>query len=352
MKRTNRRTFIATSALASGGLLSGCKSSPSEELNAIADSNAGAIVGHGDFKYKVDKQWCVQDPSKYPVHHCHEMVMDKKGRLILCTTDTKNNILVFDKSGKVLDAWGHDFPGAHGLTINDEGGTEYLYLTDTERRQVYKLTMDGKVMLTIEYPKDAGIYATMEDFEPTETIITPGGDILVADGYGSDYVIRYDQQGNYLNHFAGKGDEDGQVKNAHGICIDNRHETPSLIVTSRSNNEFKRFTMDGQYMETIPVPGCFVCRPVIKGDFLYAAVIVTKNWWAYDGAVVVLDKNNKIVSLPGAAAPEYKDGKMNAAVSDGVTFLNPHDVCVDNDENIYVPQWYSGKTYPVRLERV
>jgi hypothetical protein len=33
-------------------------------------------------------------------------------------------------------------------------------------------------------------------------------------------------------------------------------------------------------------------------------------------------------------------------------FLHPHDVCVDGDENIYVPQWASGKTYPVKLERV
>ena len=34
------------------------------------------------------------------------------------------------------------------------------------------------------------------------------------------------------------------------------------------------------------------------------------------------------------------------------TFFNPHDVCIDNDENIYVPQWNSGKTYPLKLTRV
>ena len=354
MKKTNRRNFLTSSAIVAGGLItSGCKSGTAKpETKSPLLTNDGHIVGHGDFKYKVDKQWAVQDAGKYPVHHCHEMVMDKKGRLIMCTTDLKNNILVFDKSGKVLDAWGHNFPGAHGLTINDEGGTEYLYLTDTVKRQVYKLTMDGEVVLTIDYPKDSGVYENMEAFEPTETIITSTGDILVADGYGSDYIIRYDQKGNYLNHFAGKGDEDGQVQNAHGICIDERSETPSLIVTSRAKQEFKRFSMDGKYMETIPVPGCWVCRPVIKGDNLYAAVIVTKDWWSYDGAVVVLDKNNKVVSLPGAAAPDYSNGTMKGANSDGITFLNPHDVCIDNDENIYVPQWLSGKTYPVRLERV
>jgi hypothetical protein len=37
---------------------------------------------------------------------------------------------------------------------------------------------------------------------------------------------------------------------------------------------------------------------------------------------------------------------------DNQTFMNPHDVCPDQDGNLYVPQWYSGKTYPIRLKRV
>ena len=94
------------------------------------------------------------------------------------------------------------------------------------------------------------------------------------------------------------------------------------------------------------------CRPVIKGDNLYFAVIVTESWWGYDGMVAVLDKNNKVLSFPGGEAPEYINGELKAGKSDFKTLLNPHDVCLDNDENIYVPQWYSGKTYPVKLERV
>jgi hypothetical protein len=33
-------------------------------------------------------------------------------------------------------------------------------------------------------------------------------------------------------------------------------------------------------------------------------------------------------------------------------FIHPHDVYADSDENIYVPQWASGKTYPIKLERI
>ncbi len=33
-------------------------------------------------------------------------------------------------------------------------------------------------------------------------------------------------------------------------------------------------------------------------------------------------------------------------------FTHPHDVCVDDEENLYVAQWNSGHTYPIKLKRV
>ena len=110
--------------------------------------------------------------------------------------------------------------------------------------------------------------------------------------------------------------------------------------------------MDGQHIETIKLPGCYICRPVIKDDLIYFAVIITNNWDTYDGMIAVLDKNNKVISFPGGNKPNYLDGKLVPPVYDNMTFFNPHDVCLDNDENIYVPQWNSNKTYPLKLERV
>jgi hypothetical protein len=34
------------------------------------------------------------------------------------------------------------------------------------------------------------------------------------------------------------------------------------------------------------------------------------------------------------------------------TFLHPHDLLVDTDESLYVAQFASGKTYPLKLERI
>jgi len=95
----NRRNFIKKSAMASGaGLIA-----PTFTFGIThSRKTMGETVGHGDFKYIVNKEWGVQDPSKTPVNDCHEMVLDSQGRILMTTTGTdNNNIIVYDKSGKV-----------------------------------------------------------------------------------------------------------------------------------------------------------------------------------------------------------------------------------------------------------
>jgi sugar lactone lactonase YvrE len=351
----NRRSFLKKGMLVCGATgvagLHGCQTSSS---SAIIEEEK-PVIGHGGFQYRLDKKWGIQNPNQYPVHHCHEMVMDRNGRLIMTTTDVRNNILIYNKDGDVIDSWTGGWPSTHGLTLKDEGGTEYLYITDPEGKfEVCKTTLDGNKLLTITYPEEAGIYDAQDQFRPTETAIAENGDIYVADGYGKSYIIVYDSNGKYKFHFGGKGDGDDQFDCPHGITIDTRGgKAPELLITSRSKNEFKRFTMEGKHIETIRMPGYFMCRPVLQGDELYFAILATESWWYYDGMVAVLDLNNQVVSLPGSAyLPEYAEGSISKPKYDGDSFLNPHDVCVDNDGNIYVPQWYSGKSYPYRLERV
>ncbi len=346
----NRRDFIKKSAFVAGsaGLIAPNFSFHIPKKNVQQDT-----IGHGNFKYKVNKEWGVQDPAKVPVKDCHEMVQDKQGRLILFTNETKNNLIYYDQSGKVLKTAGTDFPGAHGLTLSEEGGEEFLYMTDFERHQVFKADINGNVLMTLDFPKESGVYVKPEEYKPTETAIAPNGDIYVTDGYGLNYIIQYNSKGEYIRHFGGKGDAAHQFDCCHGITVDTRGgKAPTLLVSARTMNELKRFDMEGNLIERIPLPGCWICRPVIKGDNIYFAVIVTNSWWEYDGMVAVLDKDNKIVSLPGGSAPAYENNNLQKPSSDYSTFLNPHDVCVDQDENIYVPQWYSGRTYPIKLERV
>jgi peptidylamidoglycolate lyase len=315
--------------------------------------NDGPVYGHNGMKYRMDNSWGKLDPQNHPVNDCHEMVQDSKGRLILLTNETKNNILIYDTAGKLLDFWGHDFPGGHGLTLVNENGTEFLFITDTVKHQVYKTTMDGKILMTIDVPLETGVYKKAEEFIPTETIIDTNGDIFIADGYGAQYITHYDSNGKLLNYFGGRGDGDDHFDNAHGIVIDRRQKKPSLLITDRTRNCFKRFSLDGKLQEIIKLPGACVCRPVIKDQHLYAAVLrsIDMNHPA-SGFTTILDKHNKVVSNIGGTEPVYQAGVLQPMNQAEKIFVHPHDVCVDRDDNLYVTQWASGKVYPYKFTRV
>ena len=313
----------------------------------------GPVYGHTNMRYRLDVKWGQLNSLKHPVNDCHEMVQDTRGRIILLTNETKNNILIYNNSGKLLDSWGHKFPGGHGLTITNENGRDFLFVTDTVRHQVYKTTLDGKILMTIDCPMETSLYKKNEEFVPTETAVADNGDFFIADGYGLQYIFHYSADGKLLSYFGGRGTETKNLDNAHGICIDKRQGTPSLMVTDRTRNCFKRFDMQGNLQEIINLPGACVCRPVIKNDYLYAAVLRSPDL-NKDGSgfTTILDKNNQVVSNIGGTAPDYKNGILQPMAQAEKIFSNPHDVCVDDDENLYVAQWASGKIYPYKLTRV
>ena len=358
-----RREFVQSSAALSVGAVI-----PSFYIGKSHSNYGKEIIGHGDFTYRVHKHWGDLAPTKNPVLNCHEMVQDSKGRLIMVGDETKNNILIYDKSGKLLDFWGIRYSGGHGLTIWDAGGEEFLFICDTPGT-VVKTTLDGRELMMIGHPSNYGAYAEDDRFSPTETTIGPNGDIYVADGYGSQYVLQFTKEGEFIRKIGGgAGDNEDQFRTAHGVAIDDRDKNnPTLMITSRAHNSFKRFTLDGKYLETIHLPGAYVCRPVIHGENLYAGVCWSSeikfdpensgethpyNVSPNSGFVTILDKNNKVVSNPGGTAPTYVDGVLQTMVQDQPIFNHGHDVCLDEDDNIYVCQWNANKTYPIKLERV
>lgn len=285
------------------------------------------------------------------------MVMDKKGRLIMVTDETKNNIIIYDRSGKLITTWGNEFPGGHGLTLFDEGGTDVLLICDPQTGRVVKTTTDGKTLMELPHPAKIGAYGEKDAWLPTETAVAPNGDIYVADGYGSQYILQFNSKGEFIRKFGGPGSGDDQFSTAHGVCIDRRDpKNITLICTSRGHNSFKRFTLDGQYLSTLFLPGAFVCRAVIDDNQLYAGVCWSRLRYLEQtnnsGFVTILDENNKVISNPGGTEPEYRNGALQLMVQAQPIFNHCHDVCIDGDKNIYVCQWNAGKTYPIKLERI
>jgi len=332
MRITRRRFTAAVGATLVAGLF---------EPYGLRGDTKGKIIGHRTHRYRVVPGWGVLDPKKVPVKDCHGMVQDARGRLLLLTNHTKNNVIVYDKAGHLLETWGTQYPGAHGFTLVKEKGEEFLFITDSKLHKVFKTTIDGKVVMTLDYPKESGKYPEPAKYKPTDVAVAPSGQFIICDGYGLHYLTRHEHSGKYIQVFGGPE----QLKTPHGACIDTRDKkNPVLIVASRGQKALKRYTLEGKMIDTIPMPGAQVCDIKQHGDELYVPNL--------NGFISILDKNNRVISNPGGTRPVYKDGKLQEMKKADDTFIHPHSIMIDDEDSVYIPQWNSKQTYPIKLERV
>ena len=144
---------------------------------------------------------------------------------------------------------------------------------------------------------------------------------------------------------------------AHGVALDTRGAVPMIVCTARIKNEFKWFTLEGKFSHSVYLPGAYVSRPVISGDYLYSGVCFGSYKYDYRmyqgrGFVTILDKDGIAVSAPGGKQPVYEGKSLTVLLKDQDVFNNCHDVCIDTDENIYVCQWASDNVYPYKLHRI
>lgn len=353
----NRRSVLQSTLLA---VSAGVASTFHIRAQSKTDPTDGITIGHGDFRYRVDKQWSKASAATHPVKDCHEMVQSADGRLFLLTNEKRNNVLIYETDGTLVDAWTLGWSGAHGLTINREAdGSEYLYVTDTSGGKVVKTTLGGEVQIELPHPAAVGAYTDKLDYRPTETAIGPNGEIYVADGYGSQWILRFDSSGKFLSKFGGKSTQPvnaGKFMQAHGVALDTRGPEPLVVCTARIRNEFHWFTLDGEFVRTVYLPGAYVSRPVIAGNHLYSGVCFGTfendfRMWQGRGFVTILDEEDRVISNPGGRTPEYRDGKLAQMVQAEPVFKNCHDVCVDTAGDLYVCQWNSDRVYPFKLHR-
>jgi hypothetical protein len=254
------------------------------------------------------------------------------------TSDRHDTMVVFDAKGKFVRSWGSEFEGgAHGLHIRKEGKSEFLYLCDTKRALVTKVTPSGEVVWQLGYPKESAQYAVKADgapikYSPTNVAIAPNGDVYVGDGYGSSFINQYDNAGKYIRTFGGKGNAAGELDCPHGLMVDARGPTPVLLVADRSNRRLQRFSLDGTSLgfdEGFPHP-CHFSE--------YKGTVVVPDLFA---KVTLIDKTNAVIAELGDNGPDSWKA-LRTGPRDGFPigkFVCPHSACFDHAGNIFVVEW-------------
>src|ERR1043165_632836 len=315
------------------------------------------VLGQGDFRYRPVTRWAGDALDGVIVGNGHGLAFDAGGRLFLLNDNPKNNVLIFDTAGKLLAQWTANMPGAHGLTLVQEPRpqgsgngppTEVLFITDTALHEVRKFTLDGKELLRVGWPESTKLYSKADEYKPSK-VIWLGGEFIVLDGYGKDYVIHYKPDGSILRAWGGNiGEGENQLKHwgPHGGALDDRDKARPFLMIGMSDQQYiKRFSLEGKYMDTIAMPGGNPRDGLLFGEFLFVPHLGDK--WPLDknsrGFISVLDKNYRIVSNIGAPPAQYENGILQPMKNDSAFFLHPHAVAVDIDGNLYVAQFMSPK---------
>ena len=330
---------------------------------AIASSadQADGIYGQGKWKYRQLKGWGVQDPAKVPINNLHEIVQDRAGNIYVLGDHSKNNILVYKPDGTLVKTLLDGLNAGHGLNISQEDGTEFLWVTNTDGNNAFvrKITLDGETVLEIKRPTE-GPYANPEvRYLPTEVEINPkNGDIYIADGYGANLLTHYDKTGKLLNIYGNFDDPKQRYNCMHGVRLDFRNpEHPLLWLTSRVDQEIRLVTLDGELKEIIKFPGVGPCRATFVGDHVVIPIIWVDpigDAGRGPGFVLILGPDNKPVSMIGGRQRELESGEKHFAQEqrENIPFIFPHDTYIDAKGDLYVAQWNSSQTYPLKFERI
>lgn len=317
------------------------------------------VLGQGGFRYRMVPGWGREALASVSVKNGHAVALDAKERLFFLTDDPKNNIVILDsKTGALLQQWTARMPGAHGLSLVVEGNREVLFITDTQLHEVRKLTLDGTELAVFPWPQPSGLYQSATEYRPSKTIHFAHQDFCVFDGYGKDYIFHYKPDGTLLRWWGGGlGEGENQLKHwgPHGGALDGREPAePRILIAMSDQQEIKRFTVDGKFVDKIPMPGGNPRDVVIWGS--NAIVPHLGDQWPQDrgspGFISIMDSQWRVVSNIGAPAAVYADGKLQPMASDKKTFIHPHGVAVDAAGNLYVAQFASPAAPLLKLERV
>lgn len=223
-------------------------------------------------------------------------------------------IVLFSPDGEPLQSFGAGLVAwPHGMFVDHEGN---LWIADATGfvapeevpeglgHQVIKFSPEGEVLLRLGEPGVAGT-GDGQFAMPSDVLVTPSGDIFVADGHnasGNNRIQKFSAAGEFLMSFGETGTEPGQFRDPHALAMDSRGR---LFVADRANNRIQLLDQEGNFHEEWKQFG----RP--SGIFITA-----------DDTIYVADSESTSEANPGFG----RGIRIGSAVDGTVRYYLPDDV--------------------------
>jgi len=195
------------------------------------------MADRDQYAYEAVEEWL------WKVYAVPGVACDSQDRVYVVRRAHQPAILIFDSEGNFLTSWGEDiFEEPHGIWISRD---DHIYIADTKDHTVRKLSLEGKVIMTLGRKGKPG--KPGEPFNrPTRAVESPSGEIFVSDGYGQQRVHKFGPDGTLLLSWGSKGKSPSQFDLPHSIWVDRQER---VYVPDRPNNRIEIFTPEGEFME-------------------------------------------------------------------------------------------------------
>jgi len=239
----------------------------------------------------------------------------------------------------------------HGFVINKETGGEFIYATrlaaaltpadqtraGLDKQAIIKMTLDGKMVMAIPPSVIPDQFKNKTEdgravMRLTSIAVAPNGDIYAADGYASDYIHRFDKNGQYIKSFGGKDAPYG-FRTMHQLAIDTRFSPARIIACDRANGRIVHLSLDGEFLGVVASDLLAPAAVAVRGE--NAAVAELR------GRVILLDKSGAIVSTlsSNTVAEEIGNNRTEPAKWKAGVANAPHGIAFDEQGNVYVSEF-------------
>ena len=306
-------------------------------------------IGNHHHNYAWTEKWgSIPDTQSSREGWAHHGIVVSKTGEVFSFHQGDNTLITFDQNGTLIDSAETTVENAHGMTLVEENGEEFIWLADNLSGQVVKVDLSGKLVSSISMP-DIEVYADGGKYSPTDVAVNEernggNGEIVITDGYGSSWIHFYDRDGNLQASIDGTDGDGGRFATPHGVWIDNRRDNSELYIADRSNGQIQVDGLDGKFIRHFgAAPGAdWLHSPsgfAAWGEYLIVAELRGSR-------VTLLDRNDEPTVYLGenTGAFKFNEGWPNVPHETLVPgkFNSPHGIAADSEGNIFVAEWLIG----------